>query len=265
MGSNTVALGKMEMKDRIDGSAQDKVARVAGLLYLIIIIAGIFAEFFARQSLIVPGDAAATASNIMASEMLFRAGIAADLVMIIADVALALAFYVLFRPVSNTLALLAAFFRLAQAVVLGINLLNLFFVLELLSGAEYLTVIGADQLQALSVLFLKAHSIGYTIGLVFFGINLFILGYLVFKSGYVPKILGILLIGASLGYLIDTFAKALLPNYGAYQAVFDLVVFGPAFIAELSLCLWLLVKGVNVPQRDNSVSLNNIQAEGSAP
>ena len=215
MSSNTVALGKMEMKDRIDEAAPDKVARVAGLLYLIIIIAGIFAEFFARQSLIVPGDAATTASNIMASEMLFRAGIAADLVMIIADVALALAFYVLFRPVSNTLALLAAFFRLAPAVVLGLHLLHLFFVLELLSGAEYLTVIGVDQLQALSMLFLKAHSIGYTIGLVFFGINLFILGYLVFKSGYVPKILGILLIGASLGYLIDTFAKALLPNYGA--------------------------------------------------
>jgi hypothetical protein len=231
MNSNTVTLGEIEMKNHVHNTAQRKVARVAGLLYLIIIIAGIFAEFFVRQSLIVPGDATTTANNIMASEMLFRAGIASDLLMIIADVALALVFYVLFKAVSNALAMLAAFFRLAQAAVLGINLLNLFFALGLLSGADYLAVFGADQLDAFSMLFLNAHSIGYSIGLVFFGVNLFILGYLVFKSGYFPRILGVLLIAASLGYLIDSFAKVLLPNYEAYRPVFDLVVFTPAVIA----------------------------------
>ncbi len=238
------------MTNRIDNTSQRKAARVAGVLYLTIIIAGIFAEFFVRQSLIVPGDAAATANNIMASEGLFRAGIAGDLIMIMCDVALALVFYVLLKPVSNALSLLAAFFRLGQAAILGINLLNLFFVLQLLSGADYLTVFGADQLDALVLLFLNGHSLGYSIGLVLFGLSLLVLGYLVFKSGYFPKILGVLLIVASLGYLIDSFASFLLPNYDDYEAIFALVVFLPAFIGELSMCLWLLIKGVKVQPRE---------------
>ncbi|HXV97680.1 MAG TPA: DUF4386 domain-containing protein [Anaerolineae bacterium] len=233
------------MTNRIADISPRQAARVAGFLYLTIIIAGIFAEFFVRQSLIAPGDATATATNIMASEGLFRIGIAGDLIMIISDVALALVFYVLLKPVSNSLALLAAFFRLAQAAILGINLLNLFFVLQLLSGADYLTVFGADQLDALVLFFLNGHSIGYAIGLVLFGISLFILGYLVLKSGYFPRILGALLIVASLGYLIDSFASFLLPTY---EAIFALVVFLPAFIGELSMCLWLLLKGVNIQQ-----------------
>ena len=242
------------------GQEIKKIARLAGIVYLVMAPFAVFGNLYV-PSLLVPGDAAATANNIMASEMLFRAGIAADLVMIMADVALALVFYVLFKPVSNTLALLAAFFRLAQATVLGINLLNLFFALQLLSGADYLTVFGADQLDAFSMLFLNAHGIGYSIGLMFFGINLLILGYLVFKSGYFPRILGLLLIAASLGYLVDGLAKVLLPNYGEYQAIFDLLVFTPAFIAELTLCLWLLVKGVNIPEQDNSISLNTAQTK----
>jgi hypothetical protein len=230
-------------------NSNKKTARIAGLLYLTIIIAGIFAEFFVRQSLIVTGDATATARNIIASEGLFRLGIAGDLIMSMGDVALALIFYVLLKPVSNSLSLLAAFFRLAQAAILGINLLNLFLVLQLLSGADYLTVFGADQLQALALLFLKGHSIGYSIGLVLFGLSLLVLGYLIFRSGYFPRILGILLIVASSGYLIDSFAGFLLPNYEAYEAIFALVVFLPAFIGELSMCLWLLLKGVNIPRQ----------------
>ena len=234
------------MKNRVADISPHQAARTAGFLYLMIIVSGIFAEFFVRQSLIVPGDAATTANNIMASEWLFRLGIASDLIMIICDVALALIFYLLLKPVNNSLSLLASFFRLAQASILAINLLNLFFVLQLLSGAGYLTVFGADQLHALILLFLDAHRIGYSIGLVLFGMSLFILGYLVFKSGYFPGILGIFLIVASLGYLIDSFASFLLPSYDDYEAIFALVVFLPAFIGELSFCLWLLIKGVKV-------------------
>ncbi len=248
MSSNTYALGHLEVTNRTADTPRRHIARVAGVLYLTIIIAGIFAEFFVRQSLIVPGDATATANNILASEGLFRIGIAGDLIMIMCDVALALAFYVLLKPVSNALSLLAAFFRLGQATILGINLLNLFFVLQLLSGADYLTVFGADQLDALVLFFLNGHSIGYSIGLVLFGLSLLVLGYLVFKSGYFPKILGVLLIVAALGYLIDSFASFLLPNYEAYETIFALVVFLPAFIGELSMCLWLLIKGVNIHQ-----------------
>ena len=231
-------------------TVNQKTARIAGVLYLTIIIAGIFAEFLVRQSLIVPGDATATAQNIRAAEGLFRLGIAADLIMMLSDVALALAFYLLLKPVSQALALLAAFFRLGQATILGLNLLNLFFVLQLLSGADYLTVFGPAQLEALVLLFLKGHTVGYSIGLVLFGLSLFVLGYLVFKSGYFPKILGVLLIVAASGYLIDSFAGFLLPDYDAYEAIFALVVFLPAFIGELSMAVWLLVKGVNSPQAE---------------
>ena len=188
----------------------------AGILYLIIIASGIFAFFIVRASLIVPGDAAATADNIVASEGLFRVSIAADLIMIISDVALALAFYVLLRPVSHALSLLAAFFRLVQATILGINLLNLFMALLLLSGAEYLAAAGAELLQAQAMTFLVAHGIGYSIGLVFFGVSILILGYLIIRSGYIPKILGILLMIAAAGYLVDSFASFLLPNYDDY-------------------------------------------------
>ncbi len=226
-------------------------ARSAGLTYLIIITAGIFAEFFVRSGLIVSGDAAATAGNIAASEVLFRIGIAGDIVMIIADIALALLLYMLLKPVNTSLSMLAAFFRLIQAAVLGANLLNLFFVVRLLGAAGHPAGFTTDQLNTLILLFLDMHSIGYAVGLVFFGMSLIILGYLVFRSGYLPKTLGVLLLGASAGYLADSFAHVLLTNYDAYKSLFSLIVFTPAFIAELSLCLWLLIKGVNLEQWQN--------------
>jgi hypothetical protein len=238
------------MTNRIADISPRKVARVAGLGYLIIIIAGIFAEFIVRSSLIVPGDATTTANNILASEWLFRTGIAGDLIMLLCDVVVAAALFILLKPVSRGIALLAAFFRLVHAAVYGANLLNLFFILRLLSGTDYLTVFETEQLHALVLFFLNGHSTGYLIGLVFFGLHCFVLGYLILKSGYIPKILGVLLMVASLGYLTDSFANILLLNYEAYETIFLLVVFVPAFVAELSLCLWLLLKGVNVPRTE---------------
>lgn len=251
MNTNTATLRKSQAANRTVDTSLNRAARTAGVLYLVIIIAGMFAEFFVRSSLIVPGDAAATASNIAASEGLFRAGIASDMVMILADVAIGLIFYVLLRPVSQALALLAAFFRLAQAATLGLNLLNLFFGLQLVTGADYLTDFSVEQQHALGLLFLNAHGVGYRLALVFFGLSLLILGYLVVRSGYIPKIFGILLVIAAAGYLIDSFAFFLLTNYASYQASFDMVVVMPAFIAELAFGLWLLVKGVRVQPQEN--------------
>ena len=233
------------MEQVIDRSPR-QVARIAGVLYLVIIIAGIWAFFFVRSSLIVPGDAAATANEVLASEGLFRASIAADLVMIMSDVALALAFYALFRPVNRALSLLAAFFRLAPAANLGLNVLNLFFGLQLLHGAGHATAFSADQLHDLALFFFNAHGVGYTISLVFFGFSLLTLGYLIFRSGYMPKILGLLLIIAALGYLVDGFANVLLIHYADYADLLGAVVFGPALVAELAVALWLLIKGVKV-------------------
>ena len=235
------------MPDRTIDAPTLIYARVAGLGYLIIIVTGIFAEFFVRSSLIVPGDAAATAANIVGSELLFRASIASELVMLTCDVLVALALYVVFRGVDKSLALLAAFFRLAHAAIVGVNLLNTYVPLLLLGDATYLTVFDPGQLHALALLALEAHSFGYLIGLVFFGFHCLVLGYLVFKSGYVPRVLGVLLIFASVGYLVDSFSRTLLSSYPEYEAILTGVVFVPAFMAEVSFCLWLLLKGIDVP------------------
>ena len=146
MNSTVHVQREANLTDRNTGISLNRAARIAGVLYLAIILSGIFAEFFVRSSLIVPGDSAATASNVLASQGLFRLGIAGDLIMILCDVALALLFYVLLKPVSNALALLAAFFRLAQATTLGVNLLNLFLGLQLLIGAQNLDAGSTEQL-----------------------------------------------------------------------------------------------------------------------
>jgi hypothetical protein len=225
-------------------NADNKTARIAGLLYLAIIGAGIFAHFIVRASLLVVGDAAATAQNVLAARSFFQWGIAGDLVMIVCDIAVALLLYVLMKPVNGPLSLLAAFFRLIQAAILGVNLLNLFAVLQLLSGAAYLTALSTEQVYAQAFFHLQAFNTGYALGLVFFGLNCLIFGYLVFRSGYLPRVLGALLIFAGAGYLTDSLASFFLPTYANYADVFAVVVFLPAIIGELSLCLWLLVKGV---------------------
>ncbi len=179
-----------------------QAAIVAGGGLLIMAILAPLAEFFARQSLIVPGDAATTAHNIMANEGLFRIAICSYLIVAILDVVVAWALYVLLKPVNKSLSLLAAWFRVVYAAILGIALHNFFSVLLLLSDADYLTVFETDQLYAQVMLFLNAFSYGWLIGLVFFGLHLLVLGYLVLESDYIPKILGVLLMIAPVGYLI---------------------------------------------------------------
>jgi hypothetical protein len=218
-------------------------ARVAGVLFLIIVSCAIFSIVYIPSSLIVPGDATATANNIMASESLFRMGIVSDSVIFLSEIVLSVLLYVLFKPVSKTLSLVAAFSRLAEAVILGINLLNNFTALLLVSGAGYLTVFEPDQLHALVLLFLNAHGYGILISQLFFGLHCFVLGYLLFKSGYFPRILGVLMLFASLGYLTESFGNFLLPNY---EEIFAWVVAVTAVIGEFPFFLWLLFKGVNV-------------------
>ena len=225
-----------------------RAARLAGIGYLVIIVAGIFAEFVIRSGLIVPGDATATASNISASATLFRIGIASDLVMLAFDAIVALALYALLKPVHQSIALAATIFRLLHTAVTGVNLLNLVIVALLASGAGYLAVFEAEQLGALVLTFIEAHGIGYAIGLIFFAVHVALLGYLVVKSGFIPRLLGILLLVASAGYIVDGFANVLLVNYADYELILGLIVFVPAVIAELSFALWLLFKGARLGQ-----------------
>jgi hypothetical protein len=159
------------------------------------------------------------------------------------EIVLSVLLYILIRPVSKTLSLVVAFSRLAMTIIQGINLLNSFFALLLLSGAGYLTVFEPAQLNALVLLFLNAHQSVVLIWGLSFGLHLFVLGYLVYKSGYIPKIVGIFLVVASLCYLIQSFGKILLPNY---EETFALIGF--LSIVEIALPLWLLIKGVNTVQ-----------------
>ena len=220
-----------------------KTARIAGLLILIISVFAPFSMMYVPSNLIVPGDAATTANNIMASEGLFRAGIASDSVVFLIEIVIVVVLYVLLKPVSKTLSLVAAFSRLAMTIIQGINLLNHFTALLLLSGADYLTVFKPDQLHALVLLFLNAHEYVVLIWGLFFGLHLFVLGYLVYKSGYIPRILGVLLVFASLSYLTQSFGNFLLPEY---EEIFATIGF--LSIIELAFALWLLIKGVKVQQ-----------------
>jgi len=238
------------MIDRAVEASPQAYARAAGVLYLFIIVAGMFGEFF-RENLIVSGDAAATASNILAHQSLFRIGIAGELLSYVCDVAVALILYELLKPVSNILALLAAFFRVACDIGTGINKVNLFAVLFFLGGADYLRAFQLRQLQALAYLALRLHTYGFAITLVFFAFGLLILGYLIFRSDYFPKAIGVLLIVACPSYIINSFALFLAPQF-ARITFFVLLI---PFVAESSLCLWLIVKGVNVPKWEARVRM----------
>jgi hypothetical protein len=218
-------------------------ARLGGALYLAIIALGMFGEMFVRGSLVVSGDAAATANNIEASQLLWRMGIAGDLLMQVLDVPVIVVLYLLLKPVSKSLALLATLTNLVQTAVLAANKLNLLVPLFLLENSGYLKELSSAQLDALSYLAIKAHGFGFGIGLIFFGVACLVRGYLIFISGYLPKALGVLMLVAALSYLTNSFALLLAPSFAA--SIFPAILM-PAFIGELALCLWLIVKGVNL-------------------
>lgn len=219
----------------------NRLARTAGALYLVIIVCGLFAEIVVRSRLIESGDPATTAANIAASLQLFRIGIVSDVVMVVADVALAIVLYQLLRPVSVLVSLLAATFRLIQAAVLATNLLNLVAV-DLLHSSGRVLADGVD----LGMLYLDAHRYGFDLGLIFFGISCAFLGYLFVRSGYVPRLIGFLVWAAAAVYLIGSFLLFLAPDWSAaFQPVY-----GVAALAEITLCLWLLVRGVKAPSGD---------------
>jgi len=179
----------------------------------------------------------------MSSPHLWRAGITADLIEHVLDVPLILILYILLKPVNKNIALLAMLFTLVQSAVLVANKMNLFAALFPLGNADYLKAINPQQLYAQAYLSLKLHDYGFGAGLLFFGFACIFLGYLIFKSGYLPKILGIIMQIAGLCYIANSVSLFLVP---AFQSeIFPFILF-PCFIAELSLCLWLLIKGVNV-------------------
>ena len=227
-----------------------KIARLTGIGYLIIFITGFFANFFVLEGLMVQGDAMATSANIGAHLMQFRWGIASFLVMVVVDVLLVWPLYLLLKPVDKHLAHLSSGLRLVNGAIFAVALFNLFGVLQLYAPADYLGAFEPEMLQARVLFLLDAFNHTWLIGLVFFGMHLGFLGYLVYRSGYLPRVLGPLLGLAALGYLIDSFAQFMLPNYADHQSLFEMMVVIPGVVGEFSLTAWLLIKGVK-PTRQN--------------
>src|SRR5207245_5868601 len=235
--------GRAEMTTRTIEQSPQLDARIGGVLYLIIIVVGLFGEAFVRDRLIVSGDTAATAANIMSHESLWRFHIAAELFLLMCAVALLLILYALLRPVSRDLILLAAFFNL---VSIGIEAATTMYLLEALfplGNAGYLEAFTPEQLYAMTSLSLKSHGYGFGVSLLFFGCFCLIVGYLIFKSVFLPKTLVVLIQIYRFFYLTNSFALILSPAVA--NRLFPAILV-PAFIGEASLCLWLLVKGVNV-------------------
>ncbi|MBK8616406.1 MAG: DUF4386 domain-containing protein [Anaerolineales bacterium] len=230
-------------------SSIQMTARIAAILTLLIVVLAPFSMLYIPTTLIVPDDAAMTANNIMASQGLFRAGMVSDSIVFLIEIVLTVLLYVLVKPVDKTLSLAAAFSRLAMTVIQGINLLNHFIVLLLLSGASYLTVFAPDQLQALVLLFLNAHESVTLIWGLFFGLHLLIFSYLVYKSVYLPKFLGIILFVVALCYFIQDFGTMLLPQY---KTLF--ISIGSLAFLEIVFPLWFLVKGVNIEQWEKRIA-----------
>ena len=214
-------------------------ARTAGLLYLVVALTGGFSMLYV-PSLIVPGNAAATANNLMAHESVLRLGIVSGLVCQVVFVFLALALYQLFRGVNHTHAAVMVALVVASVPVAFVNMLNQLAALHVLTGADYLAVFSRDQLNALMMLFLDLHGHGLLIVEIFWGLWLVPLGLLVMRSRFMPRFLGVLLIIGSLGYGVDFLTRLQFPTYAAIVSP----IAGISKFGELAMILWLLIKGV---------------------
>jgi hypothetical protein len=227
-------------------------ARTGGALYLIIIVLGIFGEVFVRSTIIAAGDPAATAANLRAMESLWRVGVATEFLALMCTVLLAMIYYFLLRPVSKELNLLATLFRMTSVVVQAVAVINLITALFPLTNASYLQSFAPDQLAVLSSLAIRSHTFGFNIALLFTGYTFLFHGYLIFRSGYLPRALGVLIFLAGLGYLTNSFVLILYP--AATGTVFPIVVL-PVLAGEVSMSLWLLIKGVNLPKWREKIGL----------
>ena len=216
-----------------------RIARFAGFMYLLQIPLGVFGILYVPNALVVHGDAAATARNILANELLFRLSIVSAMICALVTLGTALFLYKLLKPVSKNYAALMVIFTLISAPIAMLNELTHVATLLLLKGSEYSTIFTTNQLQTLMPIFLDLHEYGIHIVDIFFGLWLFPMGYLVYKSNYIPKIIGIFLIIACFGYLIDFVTFFVFPSVKVMISQFT-------FIGEVMMVSWLLIKGVDV-------------------
>jgi len=230
--------------------AQHTAAKVAGFLYLVTMVNTILAEFYLRAPLLVRGDAVQTARNIVASERLFRLSIVSGLITVAGHVVLLVALYVVLKPINRNVALLGAFWRLAESTVFAINTLNDFLALRLLSGADYLQAFDTKQLQALARVFISVRHEGGQIGSVFLGLGSTVFAYLWWKSRYIPRGLAGWGIFSSLVLTIVLLIDMVFPGFAP---LLSLAYWAPMFIFEVAMGVWLLFKGIQAAKEPHSV------------
>src|SRR5579863_5256655 len=204
------------MTERATETSPLLLARLAGGLYLINIVAGAFSYGFVRVAMVAPGDAGATAANILTHELLYRSGFVAVIILLLCNVPLAIIFYDLFKVVNRRLSLLVASFILVATAVETANLLNYFAPLVILDGGHYSSAFSAEQLQSLAYASLSLQAIGFDVAVVFFAFYDLVIAYLIVRSTFLPRILGVLMAIAGLCYLTNSFANFLSPGLAAH-------------------------------------------------
>jgi hypothetical protein len=232
--------------------SKNDTARLAGLIYLALVLTGIFNLMYVPSQLIVWGDAAATANNIMNSEFLFRLGIVAGIISYICFLLLPFVLYKLFESVNKTYAVLMVIFAVVSVPISLFNMTNKVDILTLLSGAQYLDTFEIEQIHTQVMLLLKSYYNGIAVVQIFWGLWLFPFGYLVFKSGYLPKIFGVLLMLGCVSYLIKFFGRLLFPEFDIPSFVGK-----PGSLGEIGICLWLLIMGVKDKAVERKVNVSD--------
>lgn len=228
-----------------------KVALIAGISIFIIAICAAFAVGVVDARLIVDGDTVATMNNIKNSIRLFHAGIFSWLLILICDIVISWALYIFLKQIDSSLSLLGAWFRLAYSAILGIAILNLVFITILLSGEQQILSNHTDLLKSLLMLFVIGFHKMWSFGLIIFGFHLFIIGCLVMKSGFIPRILGILLLIASFSYMLIHMMYLFLPQYENITGIFENILSIPMALGELGLGIWMLIKGGKTSKTEN--------------
>jgi len=230
-------------------------ARIAGLLYLIIAVVGGFSILYVPSVILAPGDAAKTAANLLANQGLFGLGVLADVVVMATEIVLTVMLFVLFKPTSPTLSLVAMVSRLTMVVVMAVNLLIYVTPMILLHDADQ-GGFALEQRQATAQLLFEAHKYGIYVWDMFFGVHLAAMGYLIFKSRYFPKVLGLAIVVGSLGYFFEGLVHvSFFENSAVAMTIVALLVV--ASVSELAFALWLLIRGLNVVAWDKQLAASS--------
>lgn len=243
------------MEHQLDARQARRYARVGGALYLVVILVGMAGELLVRRPLLVDGDAAATAANLASSLALVRVAVAAEMAMIVCGVGLVVVLYALLKPVHRYLALFVVFLNLITLALEASGKMTLIVAASLLGGSALAGAFEPGRINALAAFAVSLHAYGFALSLIFFGAECVVIGYLIYRSGFLPRSVGVLMALAGTAYLVNSFALLLAPPLASRVSILLVL----SFVGESSLCVWLLAKGVNAGGWDRRLANGSIR------